>query len=447
MSRSHDLNPTPEPQNVALDSEIDRLRARVSDLEGQLQRARGESGGEPDLLRIMAEGTSRAFGAEFFRAFVKNVAELFRVRHVLITEMLPNEPTHVRTLAHWKVNQFGDQFEYDVRWCPCEAVVRGEPAYHASRVRELFPRDRNLVEMNAESYCGVPLVTSGGNMVGHFAVIDDRPMEQPIFELSLVQIHLARAAAELERKQVEEQLRVHRDELAHVSRASTLGELAAGIAHELNQPLAAIANYTSAAIGMLRADGPPPLDDLIEVLEGADGSAIRASEIVKRLRALVGRQSVQDDIVDLSVLAEETVGLIRAELDSQKVTIALDLEPELPLVTADRIQIQQVLLNLLRNAREAVAENDLDDRKITLRIRSIEERIEVTVRDRGVGLDPSILDRIFDQFFTTKSDGMGMGLSISRSIIESHGGRLWAVPNPDVGMSFHFTLLGDRSRS
>ncbi len=249
-----------------------------------------------------------------------------------------------------------------------------------------------------------------------------------------------------ERKRAEEALRKAEADLARVNRLATLGALVASIAHEVNQPLTAVAT-SAAACSRWLAGQPPDLQSAQRALARIVRDSNRASDIVARIRALVQRQLPHKDIVDLNQVILETLSLVRDETQSNGVCLRPELAMDLPRVSGDRVQLQQVILNLIVNAIEAM--NAIDDRPRELVIGSgVDESsgVLIAVRDSGRGLDPTDTDRLFDAFYTTKPDGIGMGLAISRSIIEAHGGRLWAHPNVPHGAVFEFSLPADRSR-
>jgi signal transduction histidine kinase len=229
-------------------------------------------------------------------------------------------------------------------------------------------------------------------------------------------------------------------ELAHVARVSALSTLTASIAHEVNQPLSGIITNASTCLRMLAAD-PPDLDGARETARRAIRDGNRASEVIARVRTLFSKKELATESVDLNEATREVTALLKGELQRNRVLLQLDLPQGLPAVTGDRIQLQQVILNLVRNASDAMAA--VDDRPRQLLIRTADEdgdRVRVTVRDAGVGVDPSNMTKLLDAFYTTKSDGMGIGLSVSRSIVERHHGRLWAEPNEGPGLTFSFSI-------
>jgi PAS domain S-box-containing protein len=243
-------------------------------------------------------------------------------------------------------------------------------------------------------------------------------------------------------RRAEEALQRTQAELAHITRITTLGELAASIAHEVNQPLAAIVADGTASLNWLAAE-PPDLDRVRDALDAIVTDGHRAAEVIQRIRQLARKSAPRKDRLDVNGIVCAVEPLVRAELRRHEVTLTLDLEPGLPPVIGDRVQLQQVLLNLVMNGIEAMAAVTGRPRELLIRSHPHEAaQVLVAVQDTGVGIDPNDLDQLFSAFFTTKQAGMGMGLSISRSIIEAHGGRLWATPNSGPGATFQFTLPG-----
>jgi PAS domain S-box-containing protein len=243
-----------------------------------------------------------------------------------------------------------------------------------------------------------------------------------------------------ERKRSEETLSKVRTELAHVTRVASLGALTASIAHEVSQPLAGILTNASTCLRMLAAD-PPNLDGARATARRTIRDGNRASAVIQRLRALFARKQPEADWFDLNDAAREVLALSSSELQSRRVVLRTDFAHDLPPVQGDRVQLQQVILNLVLNAADAMT--DVVDRLRDLLVGTGADPdggVRLWVRDAGVGFDPQEGERFFDAFYTTKSDGMGIGLSISRSVIESHGGRLWATPNDGPGATFSFWL-------
>ena len=243
-----------------------------------------------------------------------------------------------------------------------------------------------------------------------------------------------------ERKRAEEALQKVQTELAHVSRVMTLGELTASIAHEVNQPLAAIVTNGNACLRWL--DGATPnLSEARQAVQRIIKDSYRASEVIARIRTLVKKAPPRNDSVDLNAVIVEVLALAQNEARRNRVFLKRQLKSDLPRVRGDRVQLQQVILNLVINGLEAIANNKDVTRELSVSSDVDESNnVIVAVRDSGEGLDSANLERVFDAFYTTKPEGMGMGLAISRTIIESHGGRLWATPNSPKGAVFQFTL-------
>jgi len=243
-----------------------------------------------------------------------------------------------------------------------------------------------------------------------------------------------------ERRLAEEAVNKLRSELTHMARVTSLGVLTASIAHEVSQPLSGIMTNASTCLRMLGAD-PPNLDGALETTRRTIRDGNRASEVIVRLRALFSRKEARAETVDLNEAAHEVVALCADEFQKNRVIVRQELANDFPLVAGDRVQLQQVILNLLRNASDAM--NGVADRPRELVIKTEvdeDDCVRLSVRDTGVGITPQDMERLFDAFYTTKGEGMGIGLSVSRSIIERHNGRLWATPNDGPGASFSFSI-------
>ena len=250
-----------------------------------------------------------------------------------------------------------------------------------------------------------------------------------------------------ERKRAEEALQKVQTELAHATRVMTLGELTASIAHEVNQPLAAIVTNGNACLRWLGGVQPNFVEARLAV-ERIIKDSYRASEVISRVRSLVKKTPPRKDFVDLNEVILEVVVLAQSQARRNHIFLKRELANNLPQVLGDRVQLQQVMLNLIMNGVEAIAKSNNGNRELAVSSGKDESNnLFVAVRDSGAGLDPANLERVFDAFFTTKTDGMGMGLAISRTIIESHGGRLWATSNSPTGAVFQFTLPAASERA
>jgi C4-dicarboxylate-specific signal transduction histidine kinase len=245
--------------------------------------------------------------------------------------------------------------------------------------------------------------------------------------------------AEVRADRAEAELRKLQARLAHVSRVTILGELTASLAHEVNQPLAGIVSSADACLHWLAAQ-PSNVDRARRATERIIRDAKRASEVVERVRNLAKKAPLQRTWVDMNETVEETISLATRELSQNSVSLETQLANNLPRVWADRIQLQQVILNLIINACEALTMVGDEPRKLFVSTAREVEGVALTVRDSGLGIDPEEIEAVFEAFHTTKPGGMGMGLAVSRSIIEGHGGRLWAEPNEPRGAIFKFIV-------
>jgi C4-dicarboxylate-specific signal transduction histidine kinase len=248
-----------------------------------------------------------------------------------------------------------------------------------------------------------------------------------------------------EQRRTEETLQATRAELARATRITTIGELTASIAHEVNQPLAAVVANADACVAWLARE-TPDLAEARTAAERATQGATRASEVIARIRSLITKATPEKSRVQINRVIEQTAALGERQAANNHVTIRLELSPDLPIVFGDSIQLQQVILNLVVNGIEAMT--TVTDRPKMLVLRTEPEskcQIRVSVQDSGIGLTEEVKGRLFEPFFTTRAKGMGMGLSISRSIIEAHGGRLWAESNGSDGATFQFTVPSEDS--
>lgn len=242
-----------------------------------------------------------------------------------------------------------------------------------------------------------------------------------------------------ERQQTEARLQELQSELVHISRLTAMGEMASTLAHELNQPLSAISNYLTGSRRILEAETDERSATLRDALAKAADQAMRAGQIIRRLRDFVARGESERRVENIAKLIEEASALALVGVKDRGIRVQFNFDPDVDLVLADRVQVQQVLLNLIRNAMDAM--EDAPVRNLTISIAPDEDgQVRVSVADSGSGIAPEIAEQLFQPFITTKRQGMGVGLSISRTIVEAHGGRIWVEPSPGGGTTFHFTL-------
>jgi PAS domain S-box-containing protein len=295
------------------------------------------------------------------------------------------------------------------------------PAFHA---RKPFRMEYRLKRADGEYRwvieSGIPRYTGDGEFAGYIGSNID------ITDLKRVE-------------QERERLRQAQSELAHINRVTTMGELAASIAHEIKQPISAAHTNAKTCLRWLGRD-QPDIEEAREAVSRIIQNVTRASEIINRIRVLYKKGEPEREWVDVNEVIREMTSLLRSEAGRRAISIHTELAPQLPNVRADRVQLQQVFMNLILNGIEAISEGNVAGHLTIKAQRDPENQVLVSVSDTGIGLPPQRADMVFDAFFTTKPQGTGMGLSISRSIIESHGGRLWATGNSPRGATFQFTL-------
>jgi signal transduction histidine kinase len=242
------------------------------------------------------------------------------------------------------------------------------------------------------------------------------------------------------RREAQIEVEAQRQELSHLARVAVVGEMSGALAHELRQPLTSILANASTALRLVRRD-PLEVTEIALILEDIVSDNRRASEVIDRLRALFQRGETQRQPISIGDLVGESLELAHAELVTRRVLVTTDVEPGLPPVPVDRVQLQQVLLNLILNACDAMSARPFEERRLQVAVRRVmPNEVQVSVRDRGMGIPPELVDRLFQPFVTSKPQGLGLGLSISRTIVAAHGGRLWAENDPDGGATFHCAL-------
>jgi C4-dicarboxylate-specific signal transduction histidine kinase len=254
---------------------------------------------------------------------------------------------------------------------------------------------------------------------------------------AIIRAEASLRAVEAEARESERRYRKAQLELTHANRVATMGQLTSSIAHEVNQPITAAVTYALAARRWLSAE-PPNVHEVDDALSLIVKEGNRAGEVVGRIRALIKKAPVRKDAVNVNDAILEVIALTRTEAASNSVSVRTQLAEGLPRVQGDRVQLQQVLLNLIINAIDAMRDVGEEERELLISTRNEADGVSVEVRDSGPGFAPAALERVFEAFYTTKPGGLGLGLSICRSIIEAHNGRLWASPNVPRGAIFHF---------
>ena len=393
------------------------------------------------VTRILAEAASLQEAApRILRAICEsliwNVAALWTV---------DKEGGSLRCVEVWKESVEVPEFEAASRattfgpgiGLPGRVWFSREPAYIPDVVNDAnFPRAPIAAREGLHAAFGFPILL-GGEVLGVIEFFS-KEIRQPGQDLLNMMTAIGSQIGQfIERKRAEEAFRSAQMELAHVTRVATLGEMTASIAHEINQPLGALVNNAGACLGWLDAGN---LEEARNSVAFIMDDAQRASEIITRIRALVKKAPPQKDWLDINQTIREVIALGQGEVQRNHIALEMQLSDDVPLVFADRIQLQQVMLNLMINAIEAMTQVTTPRELFISSGADEAEGVVVVVRDSGPGLDSKSLERLFEPFYPTKPQGMGMGLPICRSIIEAHDGRLWATANRDRGASFHFSL-------
>lgn len=397
------------------------------------RRAEGILAGEIRVLELIAGGApvDEAL-AVICKATEEHSPEGRCAVRVLADDNTPQAST--QSFGHASLRRLPAEFPRDARQRCIVENIGNEPSLRN------WGRRCNVRALWAE-----PVVGAGGQTLGTVVTAYAEARAPTEYELEAGTVAARLASIILERARADERARRQSAELAHVARLATMGEMASGLAHELNQPLCAIVNYTEACLQLLDGKSAPP--ELRQAIAEVAKQSERAGEVIRRLREFVRRREPRRVDVEVNAAVREVLGLMSTELRQHEVKVKLHLGQRLPPVLADPIQIQQVLVNLVRNAVDAMAETGRERRSLRIRTCRRGSFLELRVQDAGRGISAEAGERVFDSFFTTKPHGLGMGLSISRTIIELHEGRIWATPNPSVGVTFHITLpLARRTR-
>src|SRR6266850_2069524 len=399
--------------------------------------------GEKRLLEMIARGDSRALILDALCRLVEDLAS-GSLSSILLLDPSTNRLRHGAAPslpASYTEAIDGNTIGPSEGSCGT-AAYRKEPVMVSDIATDpLWADYRELALAHGLRACwSTPILSSEGRVFGTFAIYYREARSPNPQEQNLMEQITNLASIALEREQAEEALRKAQADLAHVSRVTTMGELVATIAHEVNQPLGAIVTNGSVCVRLLSRD-TPDLDKSREIIGRMIKDGMRASEVIKRVRELLHKAPSEKTPLNINETVQEVIDLVNSDLRRSKVELLIELAGDLPTVVGDRIQLQQVILNMILNAKDAMSEVHTHPRELLITtLKNDSSGIVVAVQDSGKGLDPKDAESIFDPFFTTKADGMGLGLSISRRIIEDHGGRMWATPNEPQGAVFQFTL-------
>jgi len=432
------------------------LHFRVLSEREERQRQKAE-----EALRFIVEGTASATGEDFFKLLIGNLASALGVRYALIAEFEGPPPDAVaRTIAVWAGDDFAENFEYNLAGTPCAEIYTGENqdlgvCFYPEKVRELFPEDEELQHMDAESYIGIAVRDSGGNYLGHIAVLDDRPMKLDYDARSILKIFSARSGAELERNRAEDELKRHRDQLeelvekrtAELKRANealvrtqkfeTIAQLSMGLSHEIKNPLAIMKTHSE----ILEMDKKIKSlhDDNINYSIGVLHKQIdRIASTIDTLKTLGRNTPLVHRRIDIGEVVHGLIEMFKPRLDKSGVSASINVSRGTDtFVEADESKLMQVFTNVVFNALESMR----DGGSIDVRLEKADDSsLRVSFTDTGHGINEEDARRVFDPFFTTKSDGTGIGLAVSHSIIQEHHGAIAIESSPGSGTTVNIIL-------
>lgn len=400
---------------------------------------------EQAVAAILDATSTAVTGEAFFQSLVKQLASVLSTRYAAIARYIDADGARMQSMAAWTGTGFAPNAVYQVAGTPCEHVRRAGAGFYPQGVQRLFPEDPVLRELGAESFMGVALQDASGRQLGLLTILDVHPLPRNPLAESVLRIFSARAAAELERYRIEEELSRHRDHLEELvetrtrelqasreqarraERLAAVGTLAAGIAHEINNPVGGI---LLAAEAMLAQEN---LSDnsagtLRQIIQHAD----RCKRIVRNVRQFARTETMEKAPGDIIAVTRNAADLVRKHLEDHACRLEIAACENLPALTMNAVAMEQVLVNLLRNAGDAGA------RCVTLRIRMIDDAVELVVEDDGHGIPKDHLPSLFDPFFTTRltAGGTGLGLSIAHGIITDHGGTIMVDSEPNHGTRF-----------
>ena len=426
-----------------VESAIKRVSERGGSFDVSFKVANASGGGQwirarAGVIRDEADVARHLSGIFLDIDEEKQVEEALRTRETHLRSILQTIPDAMIVIdGHGIMQLFSTAAERLFGWSEHEAI--------GQNVSILMPEPDRA---RHDSYLARYRTTNDPHIIGIGRIVTGKRRDGTTFPMHL-SIGEMESAGEpyftgfvrdlTEHQQTQARLQELQSELVHVSRLTAMGEMASALAHELNQPLAAISNYMKGSRRLLAGSSDPNTPKVENALDRAAEQALRAGQIIRRLRDFVSRGESEKRVESLSKLIEEAGALGLAGAREQNVQLRFSLDPDADLVLADRVQIQQVLVNLFRNALEAMAKSPRRE-LVVANSRVADDMIEVEVSDTGSGFRDDVLPNLFQTFFTTKDTGMGVGLSISRSIIEAHGGRMWAESNAAGGATFRFTL-------
>ncbi|WP_017297122.1 response regulator [Nodosilinea nodulosa] len=415
---------------------------------------------QEESLRLIVEGTAAKTGRDFFESLVRYLADILQVRNAIVTQRLKTDQHRVSALAFWQNGQLGDRVEYDLVGTPCERVVAGEVIYVPQRVQALYPADTDLAELQATSFLGIPLVDATSQVIGHLAVIDDKPMVEDHTRELILRIFAARAAAELERQQAEDALRQARETADAANRAKST--FLANMSHELRTPLNTIIGFAQLITRDCQIEAEAQ-DYLAIISRSGEHLLALINDVLEMSKIEAGRISLHVTTFDLSYLLASLEGMLILQAEAKGLSLRFDCDPAMPtFIATDEGKLRQVLINLLGNAIKFTREGQVrlrircqDPVPATLGSAHLEANsaLEFAVIDTGPGIAPEEMNRLFEPFMQSaaglqcsESDlgpshqGSGLGLPISQQFVQLMGGELTLETELNQGSTFTFVL-------
>jgi PAS domain S-box-containing protein len=413
----------------------------------------GPFGGEAENQSLLALQSWMAVLTITAMALSAGMAERGRAQEALReSEARINLAANAANLGLWVWNLRDNELWVTEKWRKLFGFAKSEPVSFGQLAQRVHPEDRERMKqrvqhmlehggVDRESEYRITQPDGSTRWIAGYGGVELDEHGKPAFARGVSRDITKRKRAEMEAAR-------HRQELAHLSRVTMLGELSGSLAHELNQPLAAILSNAQAAQQFLK-DGVVDVNELHQVLTEIVAEDKRAGEVIRRLRLLFRKGEVEQHFrnLDINEVVQDVLKLMRNDLANQGVTVQTELAENLPAVEGDHVQLEQVLLNLMLNGCEAMIDCDSSERQLLIASGMENGAVHVSVTDRGGSIPEEIMERVFEPFFTTKADGMGLGLSVCRTIIEAHRGNIWVTNNAEGGATFHFSLPSAQSGS
>ncbi|WP_052049617.1 response regulator [Leptolyngbya sp. KIOST-1] len=415
---------------------------------------------QEESLRLIVEGTAAKTGREFFESLVRYLADILQVRNAIVTQRLQENPGRVSALAFWQNGRLGDRVEYDLAGTPCERVVAGEVVYIPQRVQALFPDDRELEAIQATSFLGIPLVDAAGQVIGHLAVIDDKPMVEDHTRELILRIFAARAAAELERQQTEDALRLARENADAANQAKS--NFLANMSHELRTPLNTIIGFAQLIARDCQLD-PQAQDYLAIISRSGEHLLALINDVLEMSKIEAGQLSLHVTTFDLSYLLSSLEAMLTLQAEAKGLRLRFDCDPAMPTyIATDEGKLRQVLINLLGNAIKFTQVG-----QVKLRVSALQPLpvalapahpeahgvLSFVVADTGPGIPAEDIHRLYEPFTQSTAglqcstsghdpshQGSGLGLPISQQFVQLMGGELSLETKLNHGSTFTFVL-------